>query len=526
MSFQQGLSGLNAASKSLDTIGNNVANANTVGFKNGQTIFADVYASALTGAGGTQIGIGVKVAQVAQQFTQGNITTSNNPLDVAINGGGFFRLSDNGVITYSRNGQFQLDKDGYIVSANGSRLTGYAATTGGVLSTGAPSEININTSDLTPVVTTEVNATLNLDSTQAVPTTAGFNKDDSTSFNNSTAVTIYDTLGNSHVLQTFFVKTGANSWDVYSVVDGAALDPVAATPATTTGGTVTGGAPTTFTPIAANTFSINGVNIGFIAAGTDAVTQGTNVAAAINAAAITGVTAAADGVTGAVTITDTGGSTVIGMNGTAPTAAIADTHLATLLAQTGFTSAQVGTQAASTTVTGSLSFNTAGALTTTAPLNLAIPVSTGATSPMTVEVDFAGTTQFGSNFSVNALTQNGYTSGSLSGFSIGTDGVIVGRYTNGQSATLGQVVLASFTNPNGLQPLGNNTWAETSQSGQPLVNTPGAGSAGVLQSSAVEDSNVDLTAELVNMITAQRYYQANAQTIKTQDEIMQTLVNL
>ena len=122
MSFQQGLSGLNAASRSLDSIGNNVANSSTVGFKSGQTLFADVYASSLTGTGATQIGIGVKVAAVSQQFTQGNITSSNNPLDIAINGGGFYRMSNNGVITYARNGQFQMDNEGYIVSSNGSRL--------------------------------------------------------------------------------------------------------------------------------------------------------------------------------------------------------------------------------------------------------------------------------------------------------------------------------------------------------------------------------------------------------------------
>ena len=152
--------------------------------------------------------------------------------------------------------------------------------------------------------------------------------------------------------------------------------------------------------------------------------------------------------------------------------------------------------------------------------------ATGATSPFPVTFDFTGTTQFGSAFSVNTLNQDGYTSGRLAGFNIGADGTLLGRYTNGQSAVLGQVVLANFANPNGLQQMGNNMWAETSASGTPLVGTPDSGSLGVLQSSAVEDSNVDLTAELVNMITAQRVYQANAQTIKAQDAVLQTLVNL
>ena len=394
---------MNAASKSLEVIGNNVANANTVGFKESQAQFADVYANSLAGAGASQIGIGVKVAQVAQQFTQGNVTASNNPLDVAINGGGFFRMSNNGTVSYARNGQFQLDKAGYIVNASGSHLTGYGVSASGVLASGAPTDLNINTADLTPKITTKVSALLNLDSGSAIPVTTPFNMADPTTYNNSTAVSVYDSLGNAHTVQTFYVKTGANTWKVYAANDG-----VPTTPA----------------------------NI------------------------------------------------------------------------------------------GSLAFASDGSLIAGAPLTVPLVVSTGATTPFPVSIDYTGTSQYGSSFSVNALKQDGYTSGRLSGFSISANGTIVGRYTNGQSATLGQVVLANFTNPNGLQSLGNNLWTETATSGPALVGTPNSGSLGVLQSSAVEDSNVDLTAELVNMITAQRSYQANAQTIKTQDQVLQTLVNL
>lgn len=403
MSFQQGLSGLNASSKSLEVIGNNVANAGTVGFKQSQAQFADVYASSLTGAGSSNIGIGTKVAQVAQQFTQGNITASNNPLDIAINGGGFFRLSDNGSVTYSRNGQFQLDKSGYIVNANGSRLTGYTANASGVLSAGSPADLMITTSDIAPNVTTKASAVLNLDSGSAIPTTTPFSISDPTSYNNATSVSVYDSLGNAHTLQTFYVKTASNTWDVYASSDGVA----------------------------------------------------------IGAAAV-----------------------------------------------------------------GTIAFSSAGALISGSPVAISVPATTGASTPFTVNMDYAGTTQFGSTFSVNSMKQDGFTSGKLNGFNTSGDGTIVGRYTNGQSAVLGQVVLSNFSNPNGLQPLGNNVWAETANSGQPLVGTPGSGPLGVLQSSATEDSNVDLTAELVNMITAQRNYQANAQTIKTQDQVMQTLVNL
>ena len=411
MSFQQGLSGLNAASKSLDSIGNNIANSSTVGYKASEVQFADVYASSLTGSGGAQIGIGTKVGRVAQQFTQGNVTASNNPLDIAINGGGFFRMSDNGVITYGRNGQFQLDKSGFVVNASGSRLTGYGTNAQGALSTGAPTDINISTADLPPRTTVQVSALLNLNSSQAAPTTTPFDMADPTSYNNATSVTVFDSLGNSHVLQTFYVKTAApGTWDVYATSDDTVL---ATTPA---GGRI-----------------------------------------------------------------------------------------------------------------GTLEFGTDGALTPASvasmPFSAPIPAMNGAAA-FVPQIDYRGTTQFGSPFSVNALDQDGYSSGRLSGFTIGADGTIVGRYTNGKSTTLGQVVLANFANPNGLQPLGNNVWAETANSGAALVGTPGSGSLGVLQASAVEDSNVDLTAELVNMITAQRFYQANAQTIKTQDQVLQTLVNL
>lgn len=407
MSFQQGLSGLNAASKNLEVIGNNVSNASTVGFKQSRAEFADVYANSLTGTGASQIGIGTKISTVAQQFTQGNITSTNNSLDIAINGGGFFRMSNNGSITYSRNGQFQMDKLGYIVDSESKRLTGYVANASGALATGAPTDILINTADLTPLASTEITGLFNLDSTKSPLAAASFDPTDPTTYHNSTAVTVYDSLGNAHTLQSYFVKTAPGTWNVFATVDGVS-------------------------------------------------------------------TPALPGSTATMTFTGTGlNPTVV---------------------------------PATPTVTFS--------------------PTTGATGPQSIALDFSGTTQFGSAFSVNSLSQDGYTSGHLAGFNIGKDGRIVGRYTNGQSATLAQVVLANFSNPNGLQQLGNNSWSESSTSGTPLVSIPNSGNLGVLQSSAVEDSNVDLTAELVNMITAQRVYQANAQTIKTQDQVLQTLVNL
>ncbi len=403
MSFQQGLSGLYAAAKGLDAVSNNVANAGTIGFKGAGAQFSDVYAASISGGGTGQVGIGVNVAAVRQNFTQGNISVTNNPLDVAINGGGFFRMNNNGAIGFSRAGQFLVDKSGYIVNAAGARLTGYIANAAGVIVPSSPVDLTVSSADLTPQATSTGNIGLNLDSRATTPA-APFLYTDPTTYNSSTAMTVYDSLGNSHVQSIFFRKTAANTWAMYTVLDGAA-------------------------------------------------------------ASLTGPTA--------------------------------------------------------------LAFDSAGALTTGMPLAaLNYVLANGATTPLPIAMDFTGSTQFGATFGVNRMVQDGYTSGRLSGLSIASDGVVQGRYSNGQTRDLGQIVLANFANPNGLQSQGGNMWIETSSSGQPLVGTPDTGSLGALQAAAIEESNIDLTGELVNMITAQRNYQANAQSIKTQDAILQTLVNL
>ena len=433
MGFQQGLSGLNVSSKNLDVIGNNVANSSTVGFKSGQAQFADVFAASLAGAGSTPVGLGAKLAAVSQQFTQGNITTTNNPLDLAINGGGFYIVSQPGtsVPYYSRNGQFSLDATNNIVTNEGYRLQGYPVDAAGNILVGStPADLTISRAKIDPLATGDsalasgVVANINLDSRESA-ITLDFDYTNPNTYNRSTALSIYDSLGNPHTYTMYFQKTGVNTWDVYATV------------------TNPSGATTSFTDLSdpdANP-------------ATPPVAQQT------------------------LTF-DTTGKLV------SPYTAV----------NQGITAAQLGY-----------------------PLGV---------DPMDFPVDFGSSTQFGSSFTVNALSQDGFSSGELAGFNVGSDGIIVGRYTNGQSKSLGQVALANFANPQGLQPQGNNRWAVTSNSGVALINVPGAGGTGVLQSAAVEDSNVDLTAELVNMITAQRVYQANAQTIKTQDAILQTLVNL
>ncbi|MEF8715883.1 MAG: flagellar hook protein FlgE [Accumulibacter sp.] len=423
MSFQQGLSGLNASAASLNVIGNNVANVATVGFKRADAHFSDLYAASLGIGSGSQIGIGVTVSAIQQQFTQGNLTTTSNPLDLALNGPGYFRMSHEGAITYTRNGQFHLDKEGYVINDKNLRLTGYPVAENGDISPTNPVEIQLSASQIPPRATSDplagdISAVINLDALDPVPLVTTFDPANTQSYNFSTALNVFDTLGVMHNLSTYYVRTATpGTWDVYATLDGVLS--------------------------------------------ADAAPGGR-----------------------------------------------------------------------------SLVFDTTGVLTSVVPAPAAgdpvfsIPMpewdlTDGATTPWSPgSIDYTDTTQFGNDSTVDRLIQGGYAAGSLVGVGVSRDGILQGRYSNSQSRNLGQVVLANFSDPNGLLNLGNNEWSETSTSGPPLLGAPGTGTRAVIQSATVEDSNVDLTKELVDMISAQRNYQANAQTIKTQDQVMQTLVNL
>jgi flagellar hook protein FlgE len=413
MSFQQGLSGLNTTSKSLEVIGNNIANANTYGAKGSRAEFADMYAAALNGGGTNQIGIGVSLAAVSQQFTQGSITATENPMDLAINGGGFFQLQDTtNSLVYSRNGQFKIDKTGHIVNNEGMKLMGYQADGNGVIQPGEAVPLTLPTAGINPKVTSSIALEFNLDKGDAV-NTAAIDFNNPTTYNKATEATVYDAAGQPVTLSYYFKKTAADTWDVY---------------------------------VQAN-----------------------------------GTTAA-------------------------------------------------GTDAAPLPVT-TMSFSADGSTFTSSSATLDIPTTTASDGSTTLAIpgiamDFTGSTQYGANFAVTNLEQDGYSAGSLSGITFDSSGVVMARYTNGQTKPAGQLQLANFRNPQGLQPMGGNGWRTTYASGDPIVGTPTSGAFGALQAGALEESNVDLTGELVNMITAQRNYQANAQTIKTMDQVMQTLVNL
>jgi flagellar hook protein FlgE len=435
MGFQQGLSGLNVSSKNLEVIGNNVANANTFGAKTSRAEFADVYAKALNGSGSSAVGIGARVAAVAQQFTQGNISTTENQLDLAINGDGFFQvqrydpdstnttINASGPILYSRNGQFKLDKDGYVVNNEGHHLLGQSPG-----STNPSAPIKLGLSGGTAKATTKVTDKINLDAAAAPPTanTPAFDPTNKDSFNYAPPQTIYDDSGESVGLQYYFVKSAPDSWNVYASANNTFLN---STP----------GTPPTYNPVASIVFPPSGV--------------------------------------APTSVTDANGVNL--GNGTF--------------------------------------------VLPTIPAGTASPTQSDITG---VVMDFSGFTQFASKSSTNDQSQNGYAKGDFASFNVDTTGSILVRYTNGQTVAEAQVLTARFNNPQGLQPEGGTEWSVTAGSGAPQLGSPGTSKLGLLQGGALEESNVDLTGELVNMIVAQRMYQANAQTIKTEDQVLQTLVSL
>ena len=416
MSFQQGLSGLNASSKNLEVIGNNVANANTIGAKSSRAEFGDMYASAING---TSIGIGVNLQAVTQQFTQGNISTTDSPLDLAINGNGFFEVSNGSQTLYTRNGQFQANKDGFITTNAGLKLVGYPATPDGTIQPGAAAPLQLPTGGVAPKPTSEITLEMNLDARKATTLPATAPQIDFTNaktYNDATSVTVFDAKGQDVALTYYFQKSATDTWNVYATANGTSAKVDA------------GGNPL---PIATIKFPTNG----------------------------------------------------------------------------GTPTAPLGPVAFDVPTTT----NAAGA--TTLPI-------TG------IALRLTGATQFGSGFGVTSISQNGYAAGLLTGVTVEKSGIVMATYSNGQAKPAGQLELATFRNPQGLSPLGGNLWARSFNSGDPTVGTPSTGNIGALQAGALEDSNTDLTGELVDMITAQRVYQANAQTIKTQDQVLQTLVNL
>lgn len=429
MGFSQALSGLNAAKANLDTLGNNIANSQTVGFKSSNTLFADVFANA-------DVGLGTQVSSVLQDFSEGNIEATNRDLDLAVSGEGFFRMQQNGETVYSRNGQMTMDAEGYLVNAQGARLMGYGLTDANdpfseVIAGGQPEVLRVPAATMPARATSEVDAVYNLDANidetdPSLLETATVQLDpadptvtDTIDYHYSNSFTAFDSLGNSRNVTVYYQKTAANTWQGNVAVDGLLNDNDNVAPA-----------------VDNNQFTLE---------------------------------------------FDTSGA-LSGVNGVPGDEATNFT----------FSTAQLGGEAAA----------------------------------LNTQFTLAGTTQFSNDSTASELTQNGYTSGSLVGIEVEDDGTITRNFSNEQSQAAGQIALANFRNPEGLKSAGDNAWTETTASGGELVGAPGTGVLGEITAGAVETSNVDMASELVDMIVAQRAYQANSQTIKVEDELLQSAVNL
>ncbi|HEY2020536.1 flagellar hook-basal body complex protein [Paraburkholderia sp.] len=510
MGYQQGLSGLSASSSDLDVIGNNIANANTVGFKSGTAEFADLYANSVATAVNQQIGIGTQLSEVQQQFSQGTITTTNEALNVAINGNGFYQMSNNGTLTYSRNGVFQLDKNGFITNAQGLQLMGYGANSSGVINTAQTVPLKVPTANIAPSETTTITAGLNLNAQDALmlgaPTVTPVV---STGTLNTTGASITNAAAGTNT-DSFTIDF--TSPTQYTVTDNT-LNTTSAAQTFTAGSSITLG---------------NGESITF----SGAPASGDQYTVTPNPTAFNQNSSTTYNYSTSTTAYDSlGGSQTVNMYfaktaaGTWNVYAGVSTGTATLVGQANFDSSGnlVSTSQADLPLATPPTFT---ATTTVGQFALSIPTSDGSSTPQNLTLNLAATTQYGGKDGVNSLSTDGYAAGQLTGFTVGADGTLTGNYSNGQTAALGQIVLANFANQNGLVDLGNNEYAQSAASGVAQISAPGSTNHGVLQGGAVENSNVDLTSELVNLITAQRNYQANAQTIKTQQTVDQTLINL
>jgi flagellar hook protein FlgE len=404
MSFDLALSGINAANSDLNVTSNNLANVDTTGFKESRAEFADLFAQTQEGVSRTAIGNGVQVSEIAQQFGQGNITSTANNLDLALSGSGFFITSNNGALNYTRNGAFQVDQNGYLVTSSGERVQGYAPLANGGFNTGGLGDLQLTTAESAPQATTTAGISLNLPSSAAPPANSPLNPADPTTYTDTTSLTVYDSLGAAHTAQLYFSKTAtANTWTSNLYVDGSAV-----------------GTPQT------------------------------------------------------------------------------------------------------------LAFSSTGALTSPANGQVSFGTYTPATgaNPLSINFNFNQATQFGDSFGVNGVSPNGFTTGSLVGVNISSTGVVQANFTNGQSVNLGQVGLANFANPQGLQQESNTEWQQTFESGAAVHGVAGGSGFGTIQSGALESSNVDITSQLVKMITAERDFQANAQMISATNTVTQAIINI
>jgi len=420
-----GVSGLNTNGQAMSVIGNNLANTNTVGFKGSRTIFADLLSGSINGSGGqSQVGRGVGMSKVDQIFSQGTFEATESNLDVAIEGDGFFILKEAGDETayYSRAGSFRFNENGYLINPEGLRVQGKGFDADGNLLAGDADDIQVESSGLIQgTVTSSLVLTTNLDSSETEIASA-FNHTDASTYNYSSSVQVFDSLGNPQLLSTYFTKIPADA---------------AAVPA-----------------VPENTWEANW-------------------------------SAEADDGSGTI------------MTGS--------------LGALNFTPDGVLINAAATPPTETTSTITA--------LDWA-----NGTTPTDIVITF-DTTQFNSESVVISQNQNGSGAGNLTGVEIDPEGIVIASYSNGEQTKVAQLVLGKFVNSGGLALAGSNLYTETTSSGAARTGLPGPELGNVFTNS-LEQSNVDMGAEFVRMITVQRGFQANSKIITTVDELLGELINL
>lgn len=492
MGFGQGLSGLNAASQNLDVIGNDIANSQTVGYKGSAIAFADVYAS-------SQVGLGVGVANVIQDYSSGDISTTGGQYDVAINGAGqgFFVLQGTGGNTYyTRNGQLNVDANFNLVNAsNGMQVMGYPPnSTFTAAAVGANLQpIKIPQGNMLPAATTTVGVQTNLNA-NATPFGA----------NGVGSVSLTETAPTPTAATTYYYKVSGSTTTLY----------------TDAGATTTAAAGITFKDSAGNTYTTS-------AGGVLSSSIPNSVASALpstfNPNDSTTYTNSVP-----TTVYDSLGNSHQMIEYFVKSASSGSSSVYNVYYYLDGNAMSVG---GTPGAAQQLTFNSSGTLTNpTAPVTVTYTFPTGSSSPalpLSIAMNYGGgnVTQYGSDFSPK-ITANGNPSGDYTGVSISTNGNLVASYSNGLTQVVGAIALARFNNPEGLQPESGNVWAQTQASGQPTTGAPGTAGLASLKGQALEESNVNLSNSLVNLIIAQRTYQANAQTIKTQDSVLQTLLNM
>lgn len=419
-SFNIGVSGLNAAGSSMSVIGDNIANAQTFGFKGSRAEFQDTLASSLKGIdGGDQIGSGTKLAHITPKFTQGSISRTENITDLAINGNGFFQIDTGKGYGYTRDGSMHFDKEGSLINGDGYRVTGFVANEEGEI-TRKTGPITLGNTTIPAKATEKIDVMMNLDSRAEIQQFDIKNPLKTSDFN--TSIAIFDNIGTQRLVTVFFNKAANGKWDYHATIPGED---------------------------------------------------------------------AANGIPGELS--------------------------------------EMGT--------GSVEFDETGKLKNEVSTLNSFNFNKGAAADQKIEFDFGkstteggdgyeGVTQYGSKSTISRHTQDGSSAATLSSLSFDDEGILSASYSNGIQRDIAQVAIAKFENAEGLFKMGKNLMKETRKSGQAALGNPSTDGRGDILSKSIELSNVDIAEEFINLMNAQRNFQANTKTITTADQMLQEVLNI